>query len=40
MFLMKREHLSVRPSQDALFAECKPVDDDHPIGGDYCDKGI
>jgi len=40
MFLMKREHLSARPSQDALFAECKPVDDDHPIGGDYCDKGI
>lgn len=25
MFLMEREHLSVRPSQDALFAECKPV---------------
>jgi len=39
-FLMKREHLSVRPSQDALFAECKPVDDTHQVGGDYCDSGI
>lgn len=39
-FLMEREHLSVRPSQDALFAECKPVDDAHPIGKHYCDSGI
>lgn len=39
-FLMKREHLSVRPSQDALFAECKPVDDAHPTGQHYCDSGI
>jgi hypothetical protein len=39
-FLMEREHLSVRPSQDALFAECKPVDDAHQIGRDYCDSGI
>ena len=39
-FLIKRGHLSVRPSQDALFAECKPVDDTHPVGGDYCDRGI
>ncbi|HXM40922.1 MAG TPA: hypothetical protein VN924_06695 [Bryobacteraceae bacterium] len=39
-FLVAREHLSVRPSQDALFAECKPVDDSHPIGKHYCDGGI
>lgn len=39
-FLMKREHFSVRPSQDALFAECKPVDDAHLIGKHYCDGGI
>jgi len=39
-FLMKRDHLAVRPSQDALFAECKPVDEAHPIGMHYCDRGI
>ena len=39
-FLVEREHLSVRPSQDALFAECKPVDDAHPIGKHYCDGVI
>jgi hypothetical protein len=37
---MKREHLSVRPSQDALFAECKPVDGAHPIAKHYCEGGI
>jgi hypothetical protein len=27
-------------SADGIFVECKPVDSDHPAGGDYCDKGI
>lgn len=26
LLLMKREHLAVQPSQDGIFAECKPVD--------------
>ena len=26
LFLMQREHLAVQSSQDAIFAECKPVD--------------
>jgi hypothetical protein len=28
------------PTQDWLFIECKPVDDDHAVGKHYCDKGI
>jgi hypothetical protein len=40
LFLMKREHLSALPSQDGIFAECKPVDDSHPVGEHYCDSGI
>jgi hypothetical protein len=40
LFLMQRETLSVLHTQNALFAECKPVDDDHPIGSHYCDGGI
>lgn len=28
------------PTQDWLFIECKPVDADHPVGSDYCDKGL
>jgi hypothetical protein len=28
------------PSADGLFVECKPVDSNHPVGADYCDKGI
>lgn len=28
------------PTQDAIFIECKPVDPQHPAGGDYCDKGL
>ena len=28
------------PTQDWLFIECKPVDDDHGVGKHYCDKGI
>jgi hypothetical protein len=40
LFLMQREHLPVQPSQDAIFAECKPVDEDHAVGKHYCDVGI
>ena len=39
-FLLKRDHLCVRSSQDALFAECKPVDSAHPIAKHYCEGGI
>jgi hypothetical protein len=28
------------PSADGLFVECKPVDQRHPVGGSYCDKGV
>ena len=28
------------PTQDWLFIECKPVDDDHAVGKHYCNKGI
>src|SRR5262249_47631890 len=28
------------PDQDGLFAECKPVDDNHATGTHYCDKGL
>ena len=40
LFLLERESLSILPSHDGLFAECKPVDDDHRIGRHYCDGGI
>jgi len=40
IFLLERESLPILPSHDGLFAECKPVDDDHPIGKHYCDGGI
>lgn len=40
LFLLRRERRSVRSSQDALFAECKPVDDSHAVGQHYCDQGI
>ena len=28
------------PDQDGLFAECKPVDGGHAVGGHYCDRGL
>ena len=28
------------PSQDWLFIECKPVDNEHTVGFHYCDKGL
>ena len=31
---------NVRPSQDGIFIECKPVDRTHTAGVHYCDKGI
>jgi hypothetical protein len=40
LFLLKRDSLSVLRSHDGIFAECKPVDDDHAIGMHYCDSGI
>lgn len=40
LFLLKREHRNVKPSQDGIFAECKPIDDNHAIGQHYCDLGI
>jgi hypothetical protein len=30
----------IRPSQDGVFIECKPVDANHPLSAHYCDKGI
>jgi hypothetical protein len=39
LFVMNREHLKF-PSQDALFAECKPIDEAHAIGRHYCDRGL
>jgi hypothetical protein len=40
LFLLKRESLSVLRSHDGIFAECKPVDDAHPVGAHYCDSGV
>jgi hypothetical protein len=40
VFFLNRDSLPVLVSHDALVAECKPVDKDHPAGGDYCDKGL
>jgi hypothetical protein len=40
LFLLKRESLSVLRSHDGIFAECKPVDDAHPVGTHYCDSGV
>jgi hypothetical protein len=40
LFLLRRERSSVMPSQDGIFAECKPIDDNHGIGQHYCDQGI
>ena len=34
------ESAPVLSTQHALFVECKPVDRDHPAGGDYCDAGL
>lgn len=40
LFLLRRESLAVLPSHDGIFAECKPIDNDHPVGMHYCDSGI
>jgi hypothetical protein len=34
------EAAQVLSTQNALFVECKPVDSNHPAGGDYCDAGL
>lgn len=31
---------NVQPTQDGIFIECKPVDAEHSLVTDYCDKGI
>lgn len=31
---------TVKPSQDGIFIECKPVDRDHPLTSHYCRRGI
>lgn len=40
LFDLKREILPILSSQDGLFAECKPVDRDHPVLSCYCNKGL
>ena len=40
VFFLNRDSLPVLLTHDALVAECKPVDKNHPAGGDYCDKGL
>lgn len=40
VFFLNRDSLPVLVSHDALVVECKPVDKNHPAGGDYCDKGL
>lgn len=34
------ERSTVLSEHDALFIECKPVDDSHYAGSDYCDDGL
>jgi hypothetical protein len=40
VFDLKRDSLPVLVTHDAITIECKPVDNDHPAGGKYCDKGL
>ena len=40
VFFLKRDSLPVLITHDALVAECKPVDKNHPAGGKYCDMGL
>src|SRR5205807_5088281 len=28
------------PDQDGIYAECKPIDASHAVGGHYCDRGL
>lgn len=42
-FKLRYDEVEPRPvisAHDALFIECKPVDDAHFAGGDYCDDGL
>ena len=36
----EEEHRLVLSEHEALFVECKPVDDSHSVGGKYCDDGL
>ncbi len=40
IFDLKRDSLPVLTTHDALVVECKPVDQKHPAGEHYCDKGL
>jgi hypothetical protein len=40
LFLLKRDSLAVIKSHDGVFAECKPVDNEHAVTVHYCDSGI
>jgi hypothetical protein len=40
VFDLNRDSLPVLGTHDALFVECKPVDNAHPAGEDYCDRGL
>lgn len=39
VFHLQRENALWDQRQDALFAECKPVDRDHPLSANYCGVG-
>lgn len=36
----EEENRPVLSAHDALFVECKPVDETHPAGSKYCDDGL
>jgi hypothetical protein len=36
----EEENRQVLSAHDALFVECKPVDESHPAGSKYCDDGL
>jgi len=41
VFRLVGKHPGVaRPEQHGLFIECKPIDTRHPIGSNYCAKGV
>ncbi len=40
VFDLKRDSLPVLTTHDAVVVECKLVDEKHPPGKEYCDKGL
>ncbi len=40
VFFLNRDSLPILVSHDALAVECKPVDENHPVGEFYCEKGL